>query len=133
MIFATITLLLAAFCHIASAASSAPNVTITAWQYCQGCKITVDIYSKVAARELKLLDKLPAGQKKVMDAAKAVDHLCDNPMFYHYGDFGSFSCIKVLEDESRQKFLEEFAGTTSMNGLLNKRGIYDKKKKVHHN
>lgn len=121
---------LAILCSCRAKEAVVPNVTITAWQYCQGCKITVDIYSKVAAQELKLLDKLPKGEKKIMDAAKVVDHLCDNTMFQSYGAFGSYSCIKVLDDEHRLKFLEEFAGSTTIADLLNKKGIFDKKKKV---
>jgi hypothetical protein len=111
-------------------AEPAPNVTITAWQYCEGCKLTVDIYAQVTAKQLKLLDKLPKGEKKVLDAAKVVENLCDNQLFESYGDFGKYSCMKVLEEEHRIKFLEEFAGSTTITSMLNKKGIFEKKQKV---
>ena len=108
-----------------------PKVTISGWEYCQGCKQTVEICSKVTAKELKLLDKLPKGQKKVLDAVKITDLLCDNPLFEAYGQFGKFSCIKVLEDsDHRLKFMEEFTGSTSISKLLSKKSIFDRKKKV---
>ncbi len=110
--------------------TDAPNVTITAWQYCEGCKLTVDIYSQVAAKELKKLDNLPKGEKKVLDASKAVENLCDSTLFDAYGDFGKYSCMKVLEEEYRIKFLEEFAGSTTITSLLNKKAIFEKKQRV---
>jgi hypothetical protein len=125
-----VAVLLAVLWAVAVNAAPAPNVTITAWQYCEGCKLTVDIYAQVAAKELKLLDKLPKGEKKVLDAAKAVENLCDNELFNSYGDFGKYSCMKVLEEEHRIKFLEEFAGSTTITSLLNKKGIFEKKQKV---
>ena len=115
---------------LSSFCKSESNVTITAWQYCQGCKITVDLYAHVAAKELKLLDKLPKNEKKVLDAAKVVDYLCDNSQLHSFRNFAKYSCIKVLDDDTRVKFLEEFAGSTSIPSLLNKKGIYEKKKKV---
>jgi len=78
-----------------------------------------------------LLDKLPKGQKKVLDAVKITDLLCDNPLFEAYGQFGKFSCIKVLEDsDHRLKFMEEFTGSTSISKLLSKKSIFDRKKKI---
>lgn len=118
---------------IVLAAQDAPaNVTITSWQYCQGCKTTVEIYAKVAAKELKKLDSLPKGQEKVLDAAKVVDHLCDNELFRPYGNFASFSCIKVLDGENRVQFLQEFAGSTTIESMLNKKNLVERKKKVLH-
>jgi predicted DNA binding protein len=129
MVYIAAALLVVLWTVVVSAAP-APNVTITAWQYCEGCKLTVDIYAQVAAKKLKLLDKLPKGEEKVLDAAKVVENLCDNELFNSYGEFGKYSCIKVLEEEHRIKFLEEFAGSTTITSLLNKKGIFEKKQKV---
>jgi hypothetical protein len=122
--------LIVILCSYTTIASTVPNVTITAWQYCEGCKVTVDIYSHVAANELRTMDKAPPGQRKQLDAGRLVDHLCDNPLFQKYGEFSSYSCIKTLDDEYRLKFLEAFAGTTRASTLLNKRSIFDRKRKV---
>lgn len=112
-----------------STAGPAPNVTINAWQYCYGCKETVNAYARAAVAELNLFEKLPKKDKKVLDAAKVMDHLCDSPYFKTFGLFAKYSCIKVL-DEHRMKFLEEFSGSTSIPDLSSKKSILDKKEKV---
>lgn len=117
-------------CVVVCAASTAPpNVTINAWQYCYGCRETVNAYAKAAVTELHRLEKLPKKDKKVLDAAMVMDHLCDSAYFKSFGAFAKYSCIKVL-DEHRVKFLEEFSGATSIPDLSSKKDVLDKKKKV---
>lgn len=126
-IFISIVLFLNALSFVAG--NPVPNVTINAWQYCYGCKETVNAYSRAAVAELNMLEKLPKKDTKVLDAVKVMDHLCDGAYFKTLGAFAKYSCIKVL-DEHRVQFLEEFAGSTSIPNLSSKKNILDKKKKV---
>jgi hypothetical protein len=109
--------------------SQVKNATISAWQYCHGCKITVDLYAKQTVSELKKLDKLPKGLKKELDAAHVLDYLCDNIMIDDFDSFAKFSCIKVL-DEYRIQVAEQFSGSFTVAALSNKKELYEKKKNV---
>ena len=109
-------------------AESRPNVTIATWQYCEGCKETVEVYSKEAANVLLNMNRVP-GKKKEFDAASVIHHMCDNPHFAGFAEFAKLSCIKIL-DEYRAPFLAKFTGSTTTTSLTNKREMFEKKKDV---
>lgn len=110
-------------------AQESPQVTISAWQFCEGCKITVDAYAQLASQEIKRLDKLPKKKENTLDALKVMDHMCDDVYFQDYKDFAKYSCIKILDD-TRNKFLEEFTGSASLASLSSKKDVLAKKKNV---
>lgn len=110
-------------------AEESSQVTISAWQFCEGCKITVDAYSRLATNELQRLETLPKTEKRFLDAMMITDFMCDDDYFKGFKEFAKYSCIKILED-SRTHFLEEFTGSTTIAALSSKKSVFDKKKKV---
>jgi len=110
-------------------AQESAQVTISAWQFCEGCKITVDAYAQLASQEIKRLDKLPKKKENTLDALKVMDHMCDDVYFRDYKDFAKYSCIKILDD-TRNKFLEEFTGSATLASLSSKKDVVAKKKNV---
>ena len=110
-------------------ALESPEVTISAWQFCEGCKITVDAYAHLATKEIHRLEKSPNKDAKTLDALKIMDHMCDDSYFQDYKDFAKYSCIKILGD-TRNEFLEEFTGSATLASLSSKKDILSKKEKV---
>lgn len=112
---------------LSSDEKNANNVTIKSWEYCQGCRELVDIYSKAVNDEMLNLKK--KASSKTIDAGSLIDHFCDGEIFLEYQDFVKLSCIKILE-EFRIPFLESFKGTTSESLVTNKKESFTKKQKV---
>jgi hypothetical protein len=103
------------------------NVTIRPWQYCEGCKITSDMYSRAVNDHILLLKK--SRKSKTVDAMGLLDHFCDRDEFSEYRSFIKMSCIKIL-DEFRVTFLESFQGNATETSMTNKKELYARKKHV---
>ena len=101
------------------------NVTIRPWQYCEGCKITSDMYSRAVNDHILLLKK--SRKSKTVDAMGLLDHFCDRDEFSEYRSFIKMSCIKIL-DEFRVTFLESFQGNATETSMTNKKELYTRKK-----
>jgi hypothetical protein len=109
--------------------NEAKNVTITSWQFCEGCKLTIDVYAERITNEMKKMIKSgkPSGSELV--ANNVVDGLCESDNFAKYNDFVKWSCTKIFE-EFRVPFLEAFQGTLSQFSTITKADIYDKRMEV---
>ena len=103
------------------------NVTIRPWQYCEGCKVTSDMYSRALNDHILQLKK--SRKSKTVDAIGLLDHFCDRIEFSEYRSFIKMSCIKIL-DEFRVTFLESFQGNATETSMTNKKELYARKKHV---
>jgi len=103
------------------------NVTIRPWQYCEGCKVTSDMYSRAVNDHILHLKK--TGKNKTVDAKALLDHFCDRNEFSEYRSFIQMSCIKIL-DEFQMPFLESFQGNATETSMTNKKESYARKKHV---
>lgn len=112
-----------------SPADSQDNVTITSWQYCAGCKRTVDLYSKLTAEMLDRMQKAGTQSYSKLDAVELSNGLCDHAYFNTYQPFVHWSCVKIMS-EHKIDFLSEFKGNVTAANLLNKADIFKRKRKV---
>lgn len=122
-------LLIALFCIAAGQEESdkAETVSIHPWQYCQGCKYTVELYAKVAADRLKQQKK--AGGPAAMAGEEILGTLCEDPAFFNMQSYMRWSCMKLL-GEHMDEFLAEFAGQFTATDLMNKADNFKRARRV---
>lgn len=108
-----------------------PSVSVSKQDYCEGCKETVALYSRVSFDMLEDMKKKGVKPKSTLDAEVVVNKMCDHDSIKQYKDSIKYSCIKMMdEQEARIKFLEYFEGITSAPGMVGKAEIYRRKKDV---
>lgn len=105
------------------------NVTLRPWQYCEGCKHAVHLYSTVSAAELQRMYKAKVPNKSQMEAGDLAEGLCDNVYYSDYQPFIRWSCVKIMH-ESRVQFLDEFAGEATLANRLSKAENFRRKRHV---
>jgi hypothetical protein len=105
------------------------NVTISKWDYCQGCKEIVQLYALVSSEKLSSMQKRGVEAHQSVEANDIATEICDNHYYKKYQSSMKYSCVKIL-DENRQSFLTHFQGSTTSSSLLNKADIFMKKKNV---
>lgn len=105
------------------------TATITKWQYCVGCKETVFHYLKKMHQSLAAMEKAGKPPSSVLDANQLSELICDDEYFKQFQPFVRLSCIKLLND-GKQQFLEQFAGATSVQTVLNKADNFKRKQNV---
>lgn len=132
----TVAVLLLAFTSLAALVSCSgkasdvtkeKNVTIRPWQYCEGCKVTADLFSLAVNNHILQLKK--SGKTKTVDAISLLDYFCDKGEFSEYQSFIKMSCIKIL-GEHRIPFVESFQGDATETSMTNKMDSYLRKKHV---
>jgi len=105
------------------------SVTIRPWQYCEGCKHAVYLYSTVSAAELQRMYKAKVPNRSQMEAGDLAEGLCDNVYYSDFQPFLRWSCIKIMH-ENRVKFLEEFAGEATLANRLSNAENFRRKRHI---
>jgi len=114
---------------VGSKADSSDGVTILQWQYCESCKLTVDLYGQLFFEELnKFYKKGPKSGDKV-DSSQIVSMMCDNPFFDQFQPFARYGCMKTVQD-SGTRFLQQFSGQASAIDIISKASGYRRRKEV---
>lgn len=125
----SVILLMTFLCAVVSKEDSdkPDTVQIRPWQYCQGCKYTVELYAKVAADRLKQQKK--AGGPAAMAGEEILESLCEDSAFFNLQPYMRWSCMKLL-GENMNEFLEEFAGQFTATDLINKADNFKRARRV---
>ena len=106
------------------------NQTIEPWEYCEGCKLTVDLYSRLTSEKMAEMQAAHEDSSSAVDADSLVKGMCDNTEFSAtYKPAAKYSCIKLL-DENRSAFLNAWVGSSSAALAMSKGGVFEKKKDV---
>ena len=105
------------------------SATITKWQYCEGCKETVNLFSMVSAAELAKMQKEGKLAKSVLEVQNLVTLICDNEYLTKFQPFIKYSCMKIM-DEFRLPFLKQFEGSMSSTMMTQKLDIFERKKNI---
>ena len=104
------------------------NQTISPWEYCEGCKVTVDLYSQLSQKKLAEMQAAGVKHGTSFDANTVIPGMCDNEDFAsNYAPAMKWSCIKIIE-ENATKFLLPFEGDSSAAGAKIK--LFDTKREV---
>ena len=106
------------------------NQTLTPWEYCEGCKVTVDLYANLALQGMQDMQKNGIKDGEVFAAEKVVEGMCDNVHFNEqFIPAMKWGCIKVTS-ENLTKFLDPWAGSASAATMGTKSNVFDIKKEV---
>jgi hypothetical protein len=105
------------------------KITIRPWQFCEGCKVTVDAYanrSSTIMTEMKTAG-LPSGSD--VNANAVAKGLCSLAAFETYETFIKNSCVKII-NEFELPFLKVFEGSmlNDANGI--KADMFEKRREV---
>lgn len=109
--------------------SDVESVTIYPWQFCQGCKHTVSLYTKVTSDQLLQMKKKGAPSKAPLEGTKIAEKICDDPSFYNLQPFMRWGCVKIMSEHA-QDFLQEFSGQFNANDLRNKADNFKRTRRV---
>ncbi len=102
---------------------------ITPWEYCEGCKETVNLFADVSAKALQQMQKDGEGGEGMLEIQKLISLLCDNPQLDKFNPFVKYSCMKIM-DEKRLPFLTSFEGSASAATATQKGVVYERRKSV---
>ena len=102
------------------------SVTIKSWEFCEGCKETVNLFSRVFAQELSHMNKKGVAPFSAFEAGNIVNLICDNAYFEQYVPSIKYSCINLME-KHRVEILEHFTGNASAVTVANKAQVFEKK------
>ena len=105
------------------------NVSISKWEYCEGCKETVNLYTRVLSNKLLSMHNGGVKAHSELIAEDLVNGICDSEDLVKYKDFVKYSCIKIM-DNHNSVFLKQFEGTSSPTNVLNKALVFERKKHV---
>jgi hypothetical protein len=106
------------------------NQTVTPWEFCEGCKVTVDLYAQLASTQMQEMQRNGVKDGETFSAEEVVKNMCDNPDFNAaYIPAMKYSCIKVTSD-NLTKFLDPWAGSASAASLGSKGNVFDNKQEV---
>lgn len=106
------------------------DVTISKMDYCDGCKETVNLFSRVAFSELESR-KNDHSKGDTLVAESLVDRICDHESISHLSDSIKYACVKIMDDpDSRITLLQMFEGSTSAPGIMTKGELFRKKKEI---
>lgn len=102
---------------------------ITTSQFCEGCRLSVDIFTKYAASALEDMKAKNAKLGSSFDPTTIVGGFCDKNDFAKYQNFIKFSCIKLFDDFGTE-FLTSFQGNHTYSDLLSRSFMFGLKKEV---
>ena len=104
------------------------NQTITPWEYCEACKATVDLYSRLSTAKLQSMQNSGAKPGSALEASSILEGMCENEEFVDsYIPAMRYGCYKLTYDNVT-KFLTPFEGQSSAaNARVN---LFDIKKEV---
>jgi hypothetical protein len=112
-----------------STESVSESVKITKWEYCEGCKETVNLFSLVTSTELGEMQKRGKSASSILAVQNLVNGICDNVHLNQFNKFVQHSCIKIM-DEHQLPFLRQFEGSVSTTSVTHNSAILDQKRKV---
>ncbi len=105
------------------------SVKITKWEYCEGCKETVSLFSQVSAAELNKMQKDGKSAKSVLAVQDLVAGICDHKSLNQFNRFIQLTCIKIME-EHQLPFLKQFEGSVSSTSVTHNSVVLEQKRKV---
>jgi hypothetical protein len=106
------------------------NQSVTPWEYCEGCKVTVDLYAELALQEMRQMQMFGVKEGEVFAAEKIIHNMCDNADFNaRHIPAMKFSCIKVTGDNLTD-FLDPWQGAASAATMGSKGVVFDIKQEV---
>ena len=106
------------------------TINITKWQFCEGCKATVNAYSAIVASALqKLQDSGQSAGATLTIEPPTTAEVCEGTQFSKYESFMMHSCIKIFNDYT-ETFLRDFEGTTSPANALARGRVSSLKRNV---
>mmetsp|Transcript_34429 Transcript_34429/g.50042 ORF Transcript_34429/g.50042 Transcript_34429/m.50042 type:complete len:277 (+) Transcript_34429:39-869(+) len=105
------------------------NSTISKWEFCEGCKETVNLYARVSSSRLQEMQSKGIIANSVLESQNLLDGICDHEYIMKYNEFVKFSCIKILEDFGIP-FLKHFDGKSSAASVIQKAETYNRKKAI---
>jgi hypothetical protein len=108
-----------------------PNqVTLSKWQYCAGCKGTIELFTTLATNKIIEMQSKGISSGEELDVAPLLDTICDLGYYERYAPFMKYGCMKLLKDH-QQEFLDTFNGdVVSTQFSISKGNIYSKTKEV---
>lgn len=89
-------------------------VNITAWQYCEGCKLSVKLFADNSRNEMDRMQRRGIQAGSSIPADSLIEGICDKKEFDSYEMFIRYSCVKIFND-NRENFLKSFEGLSSAN------------------
>jgi hypothetical protein len=107
-----------------------PVVTLQKWQYCAGCKATVEIFANLATKEIMKMQEsgIPVGED--LNISPMMSEVCGHQFMEAYQPFVGHACGKLMNDH-KQDFMDVFEGTDASSAFSTVKGnIYAKTKQV---
>jgi hypothetical protein len=114
----------------ASIDPTSESVKITKWEFCEGCKETVNLFSIVASTELIEMQNKGKLSSIVLAVQNLVNGICDNAYLNKFNKFVKHSCIKIM-DEHQHPFLKQFEGSVSSTIVTQNSVVLNQKRKVY--
>ena len=105
------------------------SVTVSKWEYCEGCKETVNLYTRSLSNRLETMHKTGVQPNSELTAQDLIDGICDSEDLQKFQNFVKYSCIKIL-NSNETYFLEQFQGISSTATVLQKALVFERKKNV---
>jgi len=105
------------------------KVTILEWQYCQSCKLTVELYGQLFYEQMNKMYQRGPKPDNMLNSSEIVSKMCDNPFFDQFQPFVRYGCIKTIEDAGI-KFLQQYSGQANALDIINKAAGYRRRKEV---
>ena len=106
------------------------NESITPWEYCEGCKISVDLFSNRATKRLAEMQSNHVKSGEVFNADSVVQGMCDaEELTANYIPAMKWSCVKITSD-NLTAFLNPWLGSASAADSSAKGGVFEKKREV---
>lgn len=118
-----------AFEEVIDGENALEKVTILEWQYCEACKLTVDLYGELFFEQMSQFYKKGPKPDSMVNSSEIVSGMCDNPFFDQFQPFVKYGCIKTVED-SGVKFLQQFSGFANTLDVINKASSHRRRKEV---
>ena len=97
---------------------SIPTVNISKWEYCEGCKVTVDAYSLASYKRMKDMQSQKVPDFEILESSALVEGICDSQPFEELYDAAmKHSCIKIFNDHQTEfgKVFEGKIGVLTVN------------------
>lgn len=105
------------------------SVSISPMEYCEGCKLTVELYNELASNELSKMQDKGLVDGSAFEASDVINGICENKYMDQYSSSIKYACIKIM-NEFENKFLESFIGTLSAATMHSSNYIYERKKEI---
>lgn len=107
------------------------SVTVSKWEYCEGCKETVTLYTRSLAKRLENMHRTGVKPNSELTAQDLIYGICDSEDLHKFQNFVKYSCIKIL-NANETFFLEQFQGISSPTTVLQKALVFERRKNVYY-